>query len=398
MGAGEAAILNRELLRYYDAIAFAVDEPGRLDRHRVRSSGRSGGDVLGVVESDTEPLFDHGAKIQGKDLLRTGGRRRPDGGAPTPQVPQEFGRGGTSAGCNGSRQSILPRLGVYYMMGLSAKRTLHLDGLGVAERRGPRCWGSSTEGVAELSGWVHGRPGRRRPARLPLRSDAARQRGRGGPRRGEPDQPAAPPGTCPGDAARQDRRGPHLDRETGEFLWATRPSPETSSPTSRAPPARWTENPETVFRGFGAEVFTCPTAKGAGTGRRAPTARAPTPWTCRCATPARAWPPRRRRTLALQPEHAERAGRRARTSSVRSGPSRPRPSAVASTHEQRSATRSLAAIAGGVVCVGDVIGRVKALDDEAGDVLWGSVTYAVDGRQYVVAGTAPAATRRSGAR
>ena len=47
--------------------------------------------------------------------------------------------------------------------------------------------------------------------------------------------------------------------------------------------------------------------------------------------------------------------------------------------------------------MGDVNGRFRALDDETGAVLWevnlGSpvsgfpVTYAVDGRQYVVAGT-----------
>ncbi len=67
------------------------------------------------------------------------------------------------------------------------------------------------------------------------------------------------------------------------------------------------------------------------------------------------------------------------------------------THQQRTATMSLAATAGGLVFVGDVNGRFKALDDETGAVLWevnlGSpvsgfpVTYAVDGRQYVVAGT-----------
>ncbi len=45
--------------------------------------------------------------------------------------------------------------------------------------------------------------------------------------------------------------------------------------------------------------------------------------------------------------------------------------AVAWTHEQRSATMSLAATAGGLVFVGDVNGCFKALDDETGDVLWG---------------------------
>ena len=64
---------------------------------------------------------------------------------------------------------------------------------------------------------------------------------------------------------------------------------------------------------------------------------------------------------------------------------------VACTQEQRSATMSLAATAGGLVFLGDVNGRFKALDD-TGEVLWeislGSpvsgfpVIYAVVGAQY----------------
>ena len=40
------------------------------------------------------------------------------------------------------------------------------------------------------------------------------------------------------------------------------------------------------------------------------------------------------------------------------------------TYEQRAATMSLAVTAGGVVFVGDVNGRFRALDDETGEVLW----------------------------
>ena len=67
------------------------------------------------------------------------------------------------------------------------------------------------------------------------------------------------------------------------------------------------------------------------------------------------------------------------------------------TYEQRAATMSLAVTGGGLVFGGDVNGRFRALDDETGAVLWeinlGSpvsgfpVTYAVDGKQYVVAST-----------
>ena len=67
------------------------------------------------------------------------------------------------------------------------------------------------------------------------------------------------------------------------------------------------------------------------------------------------------------------------------------------TYEQRAGTTSLVATGGGLVFGGDGNGRFRALDQENGDVLWeinlGSmvtgfpITYAVDGRQYVVAST-----------
>ena len=67
------------------------------------------------------------------------------------------------------------------------------------------------------------------------------------------------------------------------------------------------------------------------------------------------------------------------------------------TYEQRAATTSLVATAGGLVFGGDLNGRFRALDAETGDVLWkvnlGSpitgfpITFAVDGRQYVAVST-----------
>lgn len=70
---------------------------------------------------------------------------------------------------------------------------------------------------------------------------------------------------------------------------------------------------------------------------------------------------------------------------------------IAWHYEQRAATMSLAATGGGLVFGGDVNGRFRALDDETGEVLWeinlGSsvsgfpISFAVDGRQYVVAST-----------
>ena len=72
-------------------------------------------------------------------------------------------------------------------------------------------------------------------------------------------------------------------------------------------------------------------------------------------------------------------------------------------HEQRAATYALVATGGGLVFGGDGNGRFRAFDQESGEVLWeinlGSpvsgfpITYAVGGRQYIVASTS---TRISG--
>ena len=71
--------------------------------------------------------------------------------------------------------------------------------------------------------------------------------------------------------------------------------------------------------------------------------------------------------------------------------------AIVWKHEQRAGTTSLVATGGGLVFGGDSAGRFRALDHETGEVLWeidlGSmvtgfpITYAVDGRQFVVAST-----------
>ena len=65
--------------------------------------------------------------------------------------------------------------------------------------------------------------------------------------------------------------------------------------------------------------------------------------------------------------------------------------------EQRAGTTSLVATGGGLVFGGDGNGRFRALDQETGDVLWEinlgtsvtgfPITYAVDGKQYVVSST-----------
>ena len=72
-------------------------------------------------------------------------------------------------------------------------------------------------------------------------------------------------------------------------------------------------------------------------------------------------------------------------------------------YEQRAATMSLVATAGGLIFGGDTNGRFRAFDQDTGEVLWeinlGSggvtgfpITYAVDGQQYVAVSTGTSIT------
>ena len=71
-------------------------------------------------------------------------------------------------------------------------------------------------------------------------------------------------------------------------------------------------------------------------------------------------------------------------------------------YEQRAATMSLVATAGGLLFGGDTNGRFRAFDQDTGEVLWeinlGSgvtgfpITYAVDGTQYVAVSTGTSIT------
>jgi len=68
-------------------------------------------------------------------------------------------------------------------------------------------------------------------------------------------------------------------------------------------------------------------------------------------------------------------------------------------HEQRAGTMSLVDTAGGVLFAGDAVGRFRALDDRSGKELWSvnlsssvsgfPITYAAGGRQYVAVGVGP---------
>ena len=118
-----------------------------------------------------------------------------------------------------------------------------------------------------------------------------------------------------------------LDRETGEFLWATPTIAQNVISHIDGATGAVTENAEVIFTAEGQQSSPAPTCTAARTGKPAPTARSPTPCTCRCATCASgSWqPPRptpRTGIYALAVRHELRP---APSSSARSMPFLPRP-------------------------------------------------------------------------
>ena len=193
-----------------------------------------------------------------------------------------------------------------------------------------------------------------------------------------------------------------LDRETGEFLWATPTITQNVISNIDGATGVVSENPELVFTSIGQEVLTCPHA----TGGKDWEAGAYSPRTNTMYMPLRNVCAR---MLTLDPNNSERN----RLYSIAwRGQIAPQTDQVGTVqaisaetgkitwkYEQRAATMAVAATGGGLVFGGDVNGRFYAFDDETGEVLWqinlGSavtgfpITYAVNGRQYVAVSTGP---------
>ena len=193
-----------------------------------------------------------------------------------------------------------------------------------------------------------------------------------------------------------------LDRETGEFLWATPTVTQNVISDIDGATGAVTENGEVVFSALGQEVLACPTLIGGKDWE----AGAYSPLTNAMYMPLRNSCARMLATLegnlrgyALGVRHQLAPGtdRLGAVHAISAETGR-----TLWIHEQRAATMSLVATGGGLVFGGDVNGRFRALDQETGDVLWeinlGSpvtgfpITYAVDGRQYVAVSTGSAAT------
>ena len=187
-----------------------------------------------------------------------------------------------------------------------------------------------------------------------------------------------------------------LDRATGEFLWATPTVAQNVVSRIDGATGAVTENPEAVFRGFGQEVFTCPTAMGGKDWE----AGAYSPRTNTMYMPLR-------NACARMAPLDDGGGRctasacatsspPAPTASARSGPSRPRP--APSRGSTSSAPHHVAGRDGRRPRVRGRRQRpVQGPRRRDREVLWeinlGSpvsgfpVTYAAGGRQYVIAGT-----------
>ncbi|MEE2637000.1 MAG: PQQ-binding-like beta-propeller repeat protein [Acidobacteriota bacterium] len=204
-----------------------------------------------------------------------------------------------------------------------------------------------------------------------------------------------------------------LDRETGEFLWATPTVTQNVISHIDGATGVVSENAEVVFTALGQEVFACPTWNGgkdweAGAySPRTNTMYMPLRNTCARMLATTTFPEdtpaerteSRSTTYAIAYRHQVAPG----TENV--GTVRAISAETGTTtwlHEQRTATMSLVATAGGLVFGGDVNGRFRAFDDETGEILWeinlGSpvsgfpISYAVGERQYIAVGTGSGGT------
>ena len=200
-----------------------------------------------------------------------------------------------------------------------------------------------------------------------------------------------------------------LDRATGEFLWASPTTAQNVVSAIDGATGTVTENAELVFEREGQEMLICPSFV---TGGKDHEAGAYSPLTGLMYFPLRNVCARMMATteggvtlynLAQRQQIApgtEQVGA-VYAISAETG-------ATAWIYEQRAGTTSLIATGGGLVFGGDGNGRFRAIDHETGEPLWEinlgtsvtgfPVTYAVDGRQYVVASTGSSLSSRDNMR
>ena len=193
-----------------------------------------------------------------------------------------------------------------------------------------------------------------------------------------------------------------LDRETGEFLWATPTIVQNVVAGIDGATGAVSENAELVFTSQGQTVLACPHASGGKdweAGAYSPltnTMYMPLRNVCSqmraMAEPDEVDEARRLYAIAWRPEIAPGTDQVGSVQAISAETGQ-----VVWNYQQRAATMALAATGGGLIFGGDVNGRFRAFDHESGEILWevnlGSpvsgfpITYAVDGRQFVAVST-----------
>ena len=205
-----------------------------------------------------------------------------------------------------------------------------------------------------------------------------------------------------------------LDRETGEFLWATPTITQNVITHIDGATGAVTENSEVVFTDYGQEVLTCPTWAGGKdwqAGAYSPTTKLMfMPMRNTCARMLSTNNIRGERELALTAGgqaplaiYALAARHQLTPGTDMMGTIHAISAETGETQWQfdtRAGTMSLVATGGGLVFGGDVNGRFRAFDEDTGDVLWeinlGSpvtgfpISYAVNGTQYIAVSTGTA--------
>jgi len=190
-----------------------------------------------------------------------------------------------------------------------------------------------------------------------------------------------------------------LDRQTGEFLWATPTIKQNVVGNIDGATGRAAVNPETLFTAAGQERLVCPSLGGGKNwqaGAYSPqtnTMYFPLQNTCMTATSLADKP-------SLDSLYAIKTQNHITSGTDKVGTVQAISAETGRTtwkYEQRAGTTSLIATGGGLLFGGDANGRFRAFDQNTGKVLWevnlGSqvtgypITYAVDGRQYVAVST-----------
>jgi alcohol dehydrogenase (cytochrome c) len=193
-----------------------------------------------------------------------------------------------------------------------------------------------------------------------------------------------------------------LDAKTGEFLWARPTLMQNLVQSIDGATGKVTVNPEVVFEKVGDTKFICPTPAG---GRNWPSS-AYSPRTGLMYFPMQNTCQQMTAVIDSYTNYTNQNpyGFRGRTELATGMNTLGTVQAYdvatgrkAWSYDQRAGVLSLNATAGGLVFLGDLAGRFRALDDKTGKVLWevnlGSavsgypISFAVNGKQYVLAST-----------